>query len=398
MAAAQALAAGAISVSALLLAVSHLLSTSTFDLLAWTAVSWLVVRVLRGTADQRWWLLVGLVAGVGLLNKSLLVFLLAGLFVGVIIAGPRKAVLSRWLWLGAGLAFVIWLPNLIWQSQHGWPQLQLSRQIASGSSGTSQPAALFVPFQLVLISPALVPVWAAGLVRLIRDPGLVRVRAFAVAYALLTLVFLLTGGKPYYLGGLYPVLLAAGAPPTVRWLGRGRRRLRRSALVAALALSAVVDTALMLPVVPVQVLHATPIVAVNYDAGETVGWPRFVATVAGVYKALPPAERRQAVLLTENYGEAGALDHFGPALGLPPAFSGHNGYGEWGPPRSSGGPVIAVGIDRRRLEQLFGSVQASARIDNGVHLDNDEQGTTVWICRDQRRPWSQAWAGLRHLG
>nr|MBA2444160.1 glycosyltransferase family 39 protein [Nocardioidaceae bacterium] len=177
---AQMLAAACMGVSALLLAVSHLLSTSTFDLLAWTAVSWLVVRILQG-ADERWWLLVGLVTGIGLLNKSLLVFLAVGLFVGVIAIGPRRVLRSRWLWAGAGLALMLWLPHLIWQQEHGWPQLELSRQIAAGSSGSSQPAALFIPFQLVLISPVLVPVWVAGLIRLARPPRLARVRAFALA-------------------------------------------------------------------------------------------------------------------------------------------------------------------------------------------------------------------------
>jgi hypothetical protein len=394
--AAQLLAAACVAVSALLLAVGHTLGTSVFDLLAWTTVSWLVVRLLRG-ADQREWLLAGLVAGVGLLNKSLLAFLLLGLLAGVLAVGPRDVLRSRWLWLGAVLASVIWLPDLIWQGQHGWPQLDLSRAIASGSSGSSQPPALFVPFQLVLISPVLVPVWLAGLIRLAREPGLARVRAFAVAYGFLLVVFLLTGGKPYYLGGLYPVLLAAGAVPTIRWLERGRPRARRALLTGALALSAAVSIVLMLPVVPVSVLPSTPIVAVNYDAGETVGWPRFAATVARVYDALPPAERRRAVLLTDNYGEAGALDRFGPALGLPPAYSGHNGYGEWGPPPQTGGPVIAVGISRPRLEQLFATVQPSARIDNGVGVDNQEQGETVWTCRHQRQPWSRTWRQLRHL-
>jgi hypothetical protein len=312
--------------------------------------------------------------------------------------GPRDALRSRFLWAGAAIAVTIWMPNLIWQARHGWPQLELSRAIAAGSSGTSEPRALFVPFQLVLISPALVPIWLAGLRRLLRDPGIRRVRAFGVAYLVLLIVFLIIGGKPYYLGGFYPVLLAAGAAPSMGWLKRRRPWVRGVLLGAGLGLSAVISATLMLPLVPVRALAATPITAVNYDAGEMVGWPGFAATVAGVYETLPPAERATAVLLTENYGEAGALDRYGPQLGLPPAHSGHNSYWSWGPPPDGAQPVIAIGLRSDQLLPFFGSVSLAGRIDNGLGLDNDEQGAPIFICRQPGQPWSQLWPQLRHLG
>jgi 4-amino-4-deoxy-L-arabinose transferase-like glycosyltransferase len=394
---AQLLAAACMAMSALLLAVGHLLSTSTFDLLVWTAISWLVVRVLRG-GDQRLWLGVGLLAGVGLLNKTLVAFLAAGLVIAVLTVGPRDILRNRWLWVGAAITLVIWSPNLAWQASHGWPQLELSKAIAAGSSGTSVDRAAFVPYQLVLISPLLVPVWLVGLVRLLRDPALRRVRAFGWTYLLLLVVFVATGGKPYYLGGLYPVLLAAGAEPTLSWLHRGRERVRRFLLGTALTVGGVVSSLLMLPLVPASLLHATPVVAINYDAGETVGWPRFAAEIAAVYRELPDDDRARAVLLTRNYGEAGALDRYGPRLGLSPAYSGHNSYWSWGPPPETGGPVIAVGLPEERLQPFFGQVRLAGRIDNGLAVDNDEQGAPIWICRRQLLPWAQIWPQLRRLG
>ncbi len=141
----------------------------------------------------------------------------------MLVAGPRAALRDPWLWAGAAIAALLWAPNLVWQALHGWPQLELSAAIAAGSSGTSEPWWLFLPYQLVLVSPVLVPVWVAGWWRLARDPALRAARAFAVAYPLLALVFMATGGKPYYLAGLYPVLLAAGAEPTLRWVRRRAR-------------------------------------------------------------------------------------------------------------------------------------------------------------------------------
>ena len=314
------------AVSALLLAVGHLLSTATFDLLAWTAISWLVVRVLRG-GDQRLWLVIGLLAGVALLNKTLVLFLAAGLVIAVLSAGPRDILRSRWLWLGAAITVALWSPNLAWQASHGWPQLELSRAIAAGSSGTFS-----------------------------RPSGVRAVPAGVDQSAACTGV----AGRP--------VAAAAG-----------------SSVAAAL------------PLVPASLLYATPVVAVNYDAGETVGWPRFAAYVAAVYRGLPEDERARAVVLTRNYGEAGALDRYGPTLGLPPAYSGHNSYWSWGPPPDTGGPVIAMGLPEQRLQPFFGQVELASRIDNGLAVENEEQGAPIWICRRQLLPWAQIWPQLRRL-
>lgn len=386
---AQVLAGACMAVSAILPVVSHLLSTTTLDLLVWTALSWLVVRALRDSGPV--WLAVGVVAGIGLQNKTLPLFLLAALLVGVLVVGPRSALRSRWPWLAAALALALWAPNLIWQAANGFPLLELAGAIGAGSSGTSEPWYVFLPFQLILISPVLVPVWALGWWRLAREPGLATWRAFAVAYVLLALVFTATGGKPYYLAGMYPVLLAAGAAPVLAWARSSTPR--GVTLGVALALSLTVSSVLMLPLVPADRLAATPIVEVNYDAGETVGWPQFAATVAGVAAGVGPDE---PVVLTRNYGQAGAVDRFLPELA--PAYSGHNAYWAWGPPPEQASTVIVVGFDEPRLRQWFGQVELAARIDNGVGLDNDEQGTPVWLARDRLAPWAQLWPQLRRVG
>ncbi|MET3806163.1 4-amino-4-deoxy-L-arabinose transferase-like glycosyltransferase [Nakamurella sp. UYEF19] len=385
------------------LAITHTLGTSALDLLCWTVLGYLVVRILAG-ADSRWWLVVGVVLGVALENKWLVGFFAVAVLAGLAIAGPRESLRSRWLWVGALIAVLLWLPNLLWQAQHGWPQLALSRSIADGGSTSSEPWYLFVPLELVFMSPLLVPVWAAGLGRLFgAGLGLPRRRefsAFGWAYVLLAVVFVVTGGKPYYLVGFYPVLFAAGAEPTVAWLQRGRTAARRVAITAAVVLSLLVDAVISLPLLPVDTLSDSPVMALNADAGETVGWPQFVDTVAAAYRAAPAG----SVLLMGNYGEAGAVDHFGPADHLPHAYSGHNAYGLWGPPGDrdatggAAGSAVAVGIDPDRLRQWFATVQPVATIDNGVGLDNEEQDEVVWLCTGQLLPWSRLWPQVQRLG
>jgi 4-amino-4-deoxy-L-arabinose transferase-like glycosyltransferase len=394
---AQLLAAASMAVSALLVGAAHLLSTTTFDLLFWALLLWLVVRILR-TANDRLWIVTGAVAGIALLDSDLVAFLAVAVLIGIGVAGPRRRLASPWLWAGALIAGLLWAPYLVWQAQHGWPELTVAHSIATGGSGTSEPRLLFVPFQLALVSPYLAPLWIAGLVRLFRDPALRWCRSIGWAYVVLAVVFVATGGKPYYLGGMTAVLLAAGAAPTLAWMQRGRARLRRAAVVAAIALSAAGSVLIALPVVPVGALHRTSIVALNYDAGETVGWPTYVAQIAAVYRRLPAAQRAACAVLASNYGEAGAVDRYGPAWGLPKAFSGHNGFWYWGAPPASARTFVAVGFDRGFLEQSFGDVRLAAQLNNRLGIDNDEQHAPVWICTEPRGDWQVLWPRFRNLG
>jgi 4-amino-4-deoxy-L-arabinose transferase-like glycosyltransferase len=387
----QVLAASTMAVSGVLVATSHLASTSVFDLLGWTVVSWLVIRALRD--DGRVWLLVGLAAGISLEIKTLPIFLIFALLVGVVTVGPRSVLASRWLWGGTLIALALWAPNLVWEATHHWPQLDLSTSIASGQSGTSQPRWAFLPYQGLLVSPPLVPVWIAGLWRLYRDPLLVTWRSFAIAYPVLAVVFIATGGKPYYICGMYPTLLAAGAAPTLRWARRTSAR--RTTLGVVMVVAGAVSAVLLLPVVPARDLHDTPILAMNYDAGETVGWPRFVATVAAAYDRLPASQRRHAIVVGANYGESAALLRYRPDIA---AFGGQNSMWDLGPPPADAVTALVIGYPETDLRTWFRSVRQVATIDNGVHLDNDEQGNPVWLCTGPVRPWATLWPELRRLG
>jgi len=204
--------------------------------------------------------------------------------------------------------------------------------------------------------------------------------------AILFALMLVTAGKPYYAAGFYPLLVAAGAV----WLERGRIRPRL--LAAGAAVSLALSAAIALPLVPVESLHATPVPAVNKDAQETVGWPALVREVAAVYRMHPGA-----AIFTINYGEAGAIDRYGPAYGLPRAYSGHNGFADWGIPAERRRLAIVVGVRwRPYLDRAFRDCRVARRIENGVQLDNEEQGAPIWVCR-VRTSWRDAWPRLRHL-
>lgn len=386
----QVIAAACTSVTAILLATGHFVTTTTFDMLSTTVVIWLVVRgLVRHSGGAL--LAAGIVTGIGGEAKPQVVLVYGTLLASVLLVGPRWPLRSRGLWLGALGGAALVLPYLLWQATHGWPQLTVATNIAGSAEGGR---AGFVPFQLVLVSPFLLPVWVAGLVWAWRQA---RLRLLPLTYLLLAAAYLVGNGKAYYLASLYPALLAVGAIPVAGWLARGNHRTRVALLAAALALSAAINALIGLPVLPARDLNGSAPLALNPDLGETVGWPSLVSTVAGVWRQLPPASRAHTVIFTRNYGEAGAIDILGPARGLPAAYSGHNAFAEWGPPAADRTQVLLLGYDSPAdAAPAFTACRQVARISNPDGVHNQEYGTPVLLCDRMQAPWTVLWPQLRH--
>jgi 4-amino-4-deoxy-L-arabinose transferase-like glycosyltransferase len=382
---AQLLAALATAFGAGIWATGHLLSTTTVDLFFWVLIVRLVLRVLRRN-EPRGWLLVGLATGLALQNKDLIAFGMAALVAGIAVTpSVRHHLRSPWLWAGGLLAVAIWSPYLVWQARHGWPQLTLAGQIRSDNDGPGGIAQL-VLLQLVIVSIyAAVLIWQ-GLRELWRRPEWAYARPLAVAYPLLLVFFVVDGGKDYYTLGFLVPLAAVGA--VVQAERDTPRQWRRFAVV--LGLVALIPLPGMLPLLPASTLDGTPWAAVNPDALETVGWPGVVQQVRDVANGLPAGQRAGAVIVTSNYGEAGALLWYGAPL---PVFSGHNGFGDWGPPATDGA-VVFVG-DELPPGDALRSCRRAGTLRTGV--DDQEDGTAIWVCAGPNGGWASAWPKIRHL-
>lgn len=380
---AQVLSAVVIATGAGLATVGHMLSTTTTDTTIWVAIVLLVVRVL--VRDwQRGWLAVGLVAGVGLLDKHLVAFLVGAIVVGVAATQrTRHHLRSPWAWAGVAIAVALWAPNLVWQAAHGWPQLELAADIKDEYL-TPGERVRFVVLLVILVSPVAVALWGYGWRRLVRAPELTPVRPLAWAFALLAVGFFATGGKAYYLLGVLPVLLAAGADGLCRsW---GTARVRRAGWV--LAGAGLVAVPVVLPVLPVQTYADAGLTDISEDQAEMIGWPALVATVHDAVEG-SGAE----LVVTGNYGEAGALEFYGSSA---PVYSGHNGFADWGPPPEAlAGPVVVIGWGTD--PEWAQGCREVARVDNGLGVENEEQGGAVLVCDGPRGTWAEAWEQVRHL-
>ncbi|MEN3608952.1 glycosyltransferase family 39 protein [Plantactinospora sp. ZYX-F-223] len=411
---ARLLAAGLWAASGTALTTGHLFVTGTFDVLATAVLCWCLVRA--GTsADPRWMVPAGLALGLGLTNKVLVGVAAGCLAVAVLLVGPRWLLRSWWTALGAVPAVLAAAPYVYWQATHGWPQAEVADSIAALAE--SRPLGQLWGQATMLAAPAL-PLFLGGLWYVFRAERLRPARALGLGYLLMLVLVMAMRGRGYYTCGMGPALAALGGLAGERWLARGRRATaairpgsgttaaggggrrplpwRPAALATMLAVAFVVDVLCCLPVIPVRHLQASGVGRLNPMIVEEVGWPELARTVSRVWRQIPPSDRDQAVVFTTNYSNAGALDVYGAALGLPRAFSGHTGYAQWGPPAGTG-PVVLVGFESPAVvSAAFRDCRQAAVVDNGVGLSNNAQGQPVLLCAGTTRPWPELWPALIH--
>lgn len=384
---AQVIAAGMVAASPLLLGTNAMFQTVSFDQLAWAGVFVVAARLLR-TGDRRLWPAAGVTAGVALTTKHTALVLLTALAVGLVATGAGRRLLRP---VGpaaaaAGLAAVLVAPNLWWQATHGWASVSFY----TGHSGPdSDPPLTFVVDFLLLANPVLVPLAAAGLLLLWRLPW---ARPLAWAACVVPLTFLLLGGKSYYAGPVWLLLLPAGATAICRAERAWLRHLSIGLGVVAAAVLIVVSP-LVLPVLSRDAMVARGLQDERDDYAEELGWPELVRTVADVVATLPAEERTDVAIVARNYAEAGAVDLLGGAYGLPRAASTHLTYRYWSPPVPDAHTVVVIGQPVPELARSCRSLDVVATIGNDAGVRNEELGAPVAVCR-LGEPFGQVWERL----
>ena len=405
---ARLLAALAAAAAPAFLGSASLLTMDIFDELCWGLAAWAAIRALRRD-DPRQWLWFGAAAAAGLLFKLSILFFGAALLCGLLVSpAGRRQLRSRWPWLGGALAAAGLLPYLIWEVAHGWPTLAFYAEYRAAQAGNGQGAAVFLEQQLLLASLFSLPLWGAGLWSSLFGAEGRPLRAIGVAYLLLFVVFAAGHAKVYFLTPLYPVLFGIGAPRVEAW-ARGWRGWTRLAYPLVVVAGGGVLAPLVMPLLPpaAAAAYATPLHAGEYTPtgdnpiiqpmADRFGWPQQVAAVAGVWRALPAAARAQGCILAGNYGEAAAVDFFGPALGLPQAISGDNQFFLWGDRGCSFAVVVSVGLPLPFLQQLFASVTPQGA-SNCQYCVPQENGAALAVAGEPRQPPAATWAALRSVG
>lgn len=396
------------------LGMNALFTMNSFDLLFWSACLYVLILIMRDNRTKLW-LLFGLLAGLGLLNKLTMLYFGLAVVLGLLLTGQRRHFRDKELYLGGLIALAFLAPYIAWNAVHGWPTLEFWQNYGNKLNASSPVS--FLLQQILIMHPGLFPVWLAGLVYVFRKDGKTY-RPFGVAYLVLLLVFMIQNAKNYFLAPFYPVLLALGAVMITgiiersngisrksRWSWFGPKYVFWTGAVALFFLP------LLIPILPlewelryVSLLGGRTPKTEAVDSGvlpqyfaDRFGWEELTATVAGVYRQLPAQDQAKACIFADNYGQAGALAFFGARYHLPPVISGHNNYYIWGPGNCSGEVLIVVGSAKAEdLQPDFESVEVAA-VTHCQYCMPYENNRLVFVCRGMRYPIKEVWPGAKSM-
>lgn len=389
---AQALACTAVLLAPIYLGIDSILSMNPFEHLFWL-VCILAVTELANGGSEKWWLVFGVSAGFALQTKHSILFLAFAVAIGLLLTPLRRSLLRPWIWIGGALAALIFLPNLLWQIAHDFPTLELLRNVKETGKNVVLSPVEFMLQQTMMLDPFAAPVWVAGVLALFAGA---KYRVLGWTYAVVLVTFIALEGKDYYVAPVYPMLFAAGAV----WLAQ--RRWMAVAAFALVIVGGLIAAPLALPLLPPdrylayqRALGVEPARAeVSHDApmpqifADQFGWEEMVREVARVYHALPPEQRANTAIWGANYGEAAAIDFYGPKYDLPRAISGHQNYYLWGPRHYTGQSMILIASGIRRTRPLYATLQIVGQRHH-PHAMPEENGP-IFLART-KRPLREIW-------
>ncbi|HSA92831.1 MAG TPA: glycosyltransferase family 39 protein [Terriglobales bacterium] len=401
-----ALACLAVMLAPVHVVVDSLLSMNTLEQLLWTACAYCVVLAIR-REQPKYWLWFGALAGLGLETKHSMLFFGFAVFAGLLLTRERRVFRGKHIWIAGAIALLLFLPNVVWQVQHGYPTLEGLRNVQRQHKNVVFSPPQFLVEQVMLMLPTSAPLWVAGLWFYFFDKGGRRYRVLGWTYIVLLIQMMVLHGKPYYLAPIYPMLLAGGAV-WVEELADGRRwRWLKPVSVALILPLGVVSLPAFLPLLPPEQaatymdrMRLRPsktevghLGALPQYFGDRFGWPEMVEAVARAYNALPPEERAQTGIFANNYGEAGAIDLLGRKYGLPKATSPHQNYFYWGPGEQKRNYIV-LQDEEEDLRKVCDSVEVVAVLDHPYAME--EERRPVHLCRGVRLNLKERWPSMKH--
>lgn len=398
----QSLAAVAIAVSPLSLTQAAVMQYVSFDYLWGVTITYLLVRLLN-SGDSRWWLAIGMTMGLGMETRYTMGFLVLGIVGAVLLTSARRFLLTRWLWIGVALSILIFLPNLVWQARHQFISLDFLKHLHARDLREGRYAGFYREQLLVCVNIVTAPLVAFGLWFLLFRKQSRPYRLLGWTFVLTFALFAFAGARSYYTAPLYPVIVAAGCAALGMWLQGCRPAVRNTVLASVWTLLAVAGTAfalVALPIAPIGSAVWNFNLKVHDQFSEELGWPDLANAVATVYRSLPEVERESTGILTGNYGEGGALNLYGPALGLPHAMSLTNSFWYRGYDPRLPETVIVTGFDWDEATSIFESCHVVAKNSNpyGVLNEESRDHPDILLCRNLKWSWPVYWAHSRRYG
>ena len=390
------------------LAVGNFFSMNVFEPLFWMGCVYLVVRIVNGGSPTLW-LWFGVLLGIGIENKHSTVFFGVGILVALLLTPERRHFAQKWIWLGGIIALAIALPNIVWEARHHWATYELLNNIAHSNKNVALSPVEFIAQQVNFMNPATLPLWLGGLVWLFGSRAGRRYCAIGIIYLVVLAEFIILHGKSYYLAPAYPMLFAAGGVAIERVFAV-RLTWLKPALLAMILLAGALFAPVIVPILSpdklveyMRAIHFEPprtetshTAALPQIFADQFGWEEMVGSVAHVYHHLPPEDEKRAAIFCQNYGEAGAIDFFGPKLGLPPVISGHQNYFLWGPRDWTGEVALVLDTNDDDARELFGSVEDLGQVVSSPWAMPFERRRHIYLCRDLKVSVREVWPRVKN--
>jgi hypothetical protein len=370
-----------------LLGTNWVFQTVTFDQVTWmVAIYWFLCLVIKGR--PRYWIYLGVTLGIGLEVKYTIAGLILGIGIAILLTPSlRDELRTKYPWLAAASALLIWAPNLAWQVVEGFPTLIY---LANHSGSGGGPVTYLIQFAVYFFF--LLPLWLAGMISLFRSPEL---RPIGIACAVPLVLFLFVG-KSYYAAGTIPIALAQG----LMALSRIERPKLRSGLqigvIVASVLEFVVFFFLVVPVTPPDRIHATKLDTVNEVFADSVGWDDIAKQVTTIYDQLPPSERSNTVIISAYYGVPGALQVYDNPSAVPEAISPQLSDWYWLPSNLTATNALMVDYKPSEVAWMCTSPTLITHLTVPYQVAGLEQGAPVTFCQ-LKGPVSQFWGRLRNF-
>jgi 4-amino-4-deoxy-L-arabinose transferase-like glycosyltransferase len=399
---AQVIAAGGAAISGVSLSQGSIFMYVSFDFLWWVMVAYGVISLLK-TGDARWWLAIGAAIGLGLMTKLTMSFLVAGVIAGVLFTPARRNLKSPWLWAGVVVALLIFLPNLLWMAQHDFISLQKLSAMHARDVRNGYYKWFLVDQLYSAANPSSIYLWVLGLYFFWRSSSGPNYRPLVWMYAVPLVGFLALQGRGYYLAPAYPMLIAGGAyclGEQVRNLTPAQGHARYSWLYYSLVIGGLCAASISMPVWPINSFLWKMADNNHQLYREEIGWLELVRTVADIRDTVPLEERSRLGILAGNYGEAGAINVYGPAYNLPRAISGIDSFWLWGYGNPPPETVIVLGLEPSYVYSLFETCSIVGTNTNSYGIQNEESRDHphILLCRHLRQPWEQFWENFQYFG
>ena len=413
---AQALAMLGLILAPAYIAVDGFLSMNSFEPMFWSACLLAIIRIARGSSPLKWWILFGISAGVGLLNKPSMVFFLVALGLGLLATSHRRLLFTRYAALGIALLVLIALPNVFWQIHNHWPTLEFLRNgREKGKNVVLNPPQFFLA-QIINVHPLNALLWITGIIALLRAKSIQNARWLGATFLFFYAIMSVMHAKFYYLFGIYPAFFAAGA---IAWehrfasqkLVRQNRAFAFPIFESALIVTTLITLPLASPVLrPADWISYTTRLHLAQQASETdatgplpqlfadrFGWQQEADIVVSAFRSLTPSEQAEVCVYGSNYGEAGAIDLLArrEEPRVPAAISGNNNYWIWGPHACSGRIVISInGAKPEELKENYGGIQVFGKLDNPYAMPFEHR--SVYILRNRNKSFADDWPDFKN--